>query len=123
MNKCDLAELEEDVYREWLDNSLKDAHHYLVYAQNARWDGASAYKLTDDKYSVLYRDYDVKQYFEDSSKGLKVMHIAEASHDVPLGYKVTIIALTDKEYDKLENAAFDTIKKFVSKFQNKAQNY
>lgn len=93
---------------------LKEADHYLVMAHNCRWNGASGYKITDDIAKTVQRNYDV--YIEpiSVSKGGKSLICRESSHDVPMGARTTIIALTPREYEKYSDCDWAEIEAFVT---------
>ena len=91
------ADFDEDIYKELMDDVLDDYPHYVVKAEGCTWDKKTGYKLCNSKYDVLERDYDVYQYLQDNI-GKKVLKIKESCHDVPTGYPVTIIGLTESEF-------------------------
>lgn len=118
----DLEQYDSDWYidhvkeKEIIDSVLKKANHYMVYADGITWDHAAGFKICDFPVSCFRRSYDFNIYLKDVSSGGKVLAATEYSHDCPMGSAVYIIALTDKEYDKLVNAeSFKTISDFVSK--------
>jgi hypothetical protein len=41
--------------------------------------------------------------------------LSEYSHDNPMGCSLLITSLTDREYDRLYNADFETVEKFAMK--------
>lgn len=113
------AWFDEFEYGDYLGSLIKFANHYLVCAYSCTWDRRTGYKFVDELEDAFYRDYDCTQYYSGGSRGGKAITINEYSHDVPMGHTTMIIALTDKEYDRLtlcEN--FDTVIKFASKFSD-----
>lgn len=108
---CDVYQEEEE-----LDNILslfiKDASHYLVFASGCRWNGASGYKICDNRPDTIYRNYGAAIYPTTASSNGKTLVCREYSHDVPTGSTTTIVALTEKEYEQLEKADFDKVRKF-----------
>ena len=105
-----------------LEDLLKDANHYLVMAHNCRWNGASGFMLTDSLEEVLDRDYEVSIYPVAVSKGGKCLVCRESSHDVPMGSRTSIIALTEREYERLcpWTATWDDVVKFAETHEAKA---
>lgn len=104
--------------REFLENCLKTYEHYLVFAFNCTWNGASGYTFEDDLLECIVRDYDVSQFVQSISKHNKAMLIKEFHHDKPFGHNTIIIGLTDKEYETLVNKDFSEIEKFALKHHN-----
>lgn len=111
---------DEYLARDLLSEYIKDANHYLVFANGCRWDGASGYKFADDIIDTIYRDYDVTIYPKTATKGGKTLVCTEHSHDVPMGARTTIIALTDNEYERLVNSEWDVVRRFAEKQEDKA---
>ena len=109
-------ESELDCDPDYIENFIKKSDVYLVWAGGCRWDGASGYKFADDFYDAVSRSYDNTQYIKDQSKGGKVLYVSEHSHDVPMGGSTKYIALTEREYERLKDADFATVKKFADKF-------
>lgn len=105
--------------QEFLDECIKCYNHYLVFAYNCRYNGASGYSIKEDLIECVYRDYDVSMYLKAISRGNKSITLREYSHDVPMGANTIIIGLTDKEYEKLDKADyegdFEKIRKFADK--------
>lgn len=89
---------DEDLYKEAIDEAIADFPHYIIKAKNCTWDHKTGYKIYANKYDTLARDYDVDQIYISSSPDKKIMKIMEYSHDVPTGYPVTIIGLTESEF-------------------------
>lgn len=116
-NAVDWGDLEFDEYLhdEVCNNIIKKAPRYLVFASGCRWNGASGYKFTDTFDESLYRGYDTSLCINSVSKGGKVLRLTEYSHDVPTGSDTYVIALTDKEAERLEYVGFPTIEHFVEK--------
>ena len=108
-------------YEEELNYIIKDYEHYLVFAFNCRWNGASGYNITDNKLDAFVRDYDVTQYLKRVTKGNKACLLREYHHDVPMGHDVVIVGLTDEEYQKLNTFDFEKVEKFATEFKMKLQ--
>ena len=103
-------------YDDYISELIKDANHYLVCAYGCDWRGRTGYKFVDKLKDAFYREYDCHQYYSGGSQGGKSIEIIEYSHDVPMGHRTMIIALTDREYDRLtlcEN--FETIINFADR--------
>lgn len=106
---------DETEYVEYV-GSLMDVekyNHYLVFAYNCRWNGASGYSIVDDYEDCFCRNYDTSMYYQDGSSSGKWMCIKEYSHDVPMGSDTYIIGLTDKEYERLNDCNFGKIQEFI----------
>ena len=103
-----------------LKELIKEADHYLVMAHNCRWNGVSGYKIVGSRKETVYRNDDVCICPQRASKGGKTLICRESSHDVPMGARTSIIALTNKEYAILENAEWDTVAKFADKCESRA---
>ena len=103
------------LFDETMTEYLKRANRYLVFAIGVRWNGASGYKFADDYSGAIFRSYDNSMYPVKCSKGKKTLVCKEYSHDVPMGSTTIIVALTDKEYDKLNNSDFGTVESFARK--------
>ena len=108
---------DEYMYKDFISELIKPYNHYLVCAYHCRWDGASGYKIADSLEDALSRDYDYHQYFMGGSRGGKTILLSESSHDVPMGHRVVIIGLTNKEYEKLSywDVDFKTVFDFAER--------
>lgn len=106
----------DELERETVLNELiKDSPHYLVMAHNCRWNGASGFIFVDDKKQAFYRDHEASIFPVDASTGGKTLICSEFSHDVPMGARTSVIALTDREYLNLKDADWDTVNAFVER--------
>ena len=94
---------------------VKPANHYLVFASGCRWNGASGYKFADSIRECISRGYDATIEPESVSPGGKTLVCRESSHDVPIGSTTYIVALTNREYERLRNTEFDAVYQFVQK--------
>lgn len=103
-------------YEEFLHELVKDANHYLVYLPHSTWRGSSGCGIVNSLEKAFYRDYDCTQYVRGISKGNKAVLLKEHHHDVPTGHHALIIALTEKEYNALENADFNKMQDFALKY-------
>lgn len=114
----DWDDLESEIWcnPDYADNFIKKAPAYLVWASGCRWDGASGYKFATDFEKAVHRDYENTQYIERQSKGRKVLYVSEHSHDVPMGGSTKYIALTDREYQWLQDADWEAVESFASQF-------
>lgn len=95
----------------------KKYNHFLMVGYGSNWRGQTGYKFIHYYFDAFYRDYDCDLFYQSSSTNGKVLNLTEHSHDVPMGFTTQIIGLTDKEYERLVNANFDSIMKFAKKFQ------
>ena len=111
----------EVMYDEWDDyladdvmsEYIKDADKYLVFASSCRWNGASGYKFANNYGDIISRSYDFSLVPLSRSKGKKTLVCRESSHDVPMGSTTIIVALTDKEYERLSNSSFSDVEQFA----------
>ena len=94
---------------------VRPANHYLVFASGCRWHGASGYKFADSIRECISRGYDATIEPESVSPGGKTLVCRESSHDVPIGSTTYIVALTNREYERLRNTEFDAVYQFVQK--------
>lgn len=111
----------DDTYEltDFFDDFLKKANRYLVWANGVRWDGASGYKFVDSVRQAFGRDYDATFILEDITPRGKVMTLSESSHDVPMGDITYVIALTERESERLRYADFETVEKFVQRLTDR----
>ena len=98
---------------EYEDMFIRPAQHYLVFAKGCRWNGASGYSITDSFDNAINRNYEHSMYITDVSTQGKWILFNECSHDVPTGNPTIIIALTDSEYKKLNDADFKKVQEFA----------
>lgn len=110
------CECELDCNPDYADNFIKKAPAYLVWASGCRWDGASGYTIKRTFKDAISRSYDNTQYIEGQSKGRKVLYVSEHSHDVPMGSSTKYIALTDREYQRLQDSDWEAVESFASQF-------
>lgn len=110
------SDFDNDEYSEFLSEIVKKANNYLLYLPNSTWNGASGCGIVNSLEDAFIRNYDCHQYIKAVSRGNKAVLLRECHHDVPMGHHVVIIALTDAEYNKLENADFNTLEKFALKY-------
>lgn len=106
---------DRDWFDSWMAGAIKTANSYLVFSVGCRWNGGSGYKIADSLEDAFSRDYDSSIYLNNVSKGGKTLVCSESSHDVPMGSTTYIIALTDKEREKLDYARFETVENFVER--------
>ena len=104
-----------DYYKDTINEILKDYGAFLVVAYNGTWNNSTGYKITSDKIDAFSRNYDFSQELISVSRGNKSCELREYHHDKPLGHKVKIIGLTEKERNFLELATFENILKFAEK--------
>lgn len=109
-NEYAIEEAEKEL-RYW----LKDSPYYLVFASNCTWNHASAYKFVDNILETIERSYNVSIYPYGATERGKVLVCKEYSHDVPMGSFTYIIALTDRQYETLQNMGFSGVQKYVEK--------
>jgi hypothetical protein len=125
VSECDIAfedleQYDDDWYinhieeKEIINKVLKKANHYMVYAGGVTWNHATGYKICEYPEECFRRNYDFNICLNDVTPGGKVLSATETNHDC-MESPVYIIALTDREYNKLVNAeSFKTISDFVS---------
>lgn len=114
---------DEDTVEHVMSWFIKPAKHYLVFAFNCRWNGASGYSIVDDIKDTIHRSYDVTITPRHVSRYGKTLICRESSHDVPTGAETIIIALTDAEYRKLSEADFETVQAFANHMTIRARHY
>ena len=114
------VDFDENIVCENIAEYLKKANKYLVFACGCRWNGASGYKFAHDYFGTVSRSYDVSIYPKAYSKGKKTLVCREYSHDVPMGATTIIVALTDKEYERLNNSSFSAVEQFAMNMCSKA---
>ena len=89
--------------------------HYLVFAQGCRWNGASGYTIVPRILDTLHRPYDATFHYKNHIEG-RALICMESSHDVPTGSTTVIVGLTDKEFEKFEDAEFSEVEAFAEQF-------
>ena len=105
-----------DEFEDFVNNFLvKERNNYLVFAMGYGWRHLNGYKFTETVRDALYRNYDCTFSISGVSKGEKTVMLSEYSHDNPTGCSLLITSLTDREYDRLYNADFETVEKFAKK--------
>lgn len=97
----DIWEIGDDGYpicssSEVLAPFLKAAGHYLIFARGCTWDGRSGFKIADTTDDILSRSYDISISPMACTRGGKVLICRESSHDVPYGYPLIVVALTNR---------------------------
>lgn len=107
---------DEISYKDFIHELVKNAEHYLVYLPHSTWRGSSGCGIVNSLEDAFYRGYDCSQYIQGVSKGNKALLLRESHHDVPMGHHALIIALTEKEYNSLENADFSKMQDFALKY-------
>lgn len=118
-NDVEFDMFDEYAYREFIDNLVKPSNHYLLFGFNCTWRGSNGYNIVDNLEAAFRRSYECHQYPMEVTKGNKALHMIESHHDVPGGHSVVIIALTDKEYEKLDNSDFEDVEKFAFEYLKK----
>lgn len=109
----------EDEPNYFMNNVMKNANNYLLVAYNHNWLRQTGVKFVNDIKNCFYRVFDCSQYVVGRSKGGKVLAIRENHHDNPTGSVVLIVALTDSEYEKLEDyEKVETLISFGDKMKN-----
>lgn len=117
----DYGEYDEYELDELIGNLIKKAKHYLIVGYGSNWRGQTGIKFANDIKECFLRNYDCSQYVLGGSIGKKVLSIKESHHDCPMGFECIIIALTDIEYNKLQNAEFNEVVEFADTFRKKIQ--
>lgn len=102
-----------------LHQFIRPSNHYLVFAYGVRWNGASGYKFANSLVNAIYRSYESSIYPVSASRNGKTLVCKEYSHDVPMGSRTVIIALTDTEYERLKNSDFNAIQRFTEDCVNR----
>lgn len=110
---------DDDFILQELEGIIKKAPYYLVMAHNCRWNGASGYMIVSDIKDAFRREYDCSIYPVSVSKGGKCLICRESSHDVPMGARTSIIALTKKEYRMLDDQGWESVEKFVERCERR----
>ena len=100
-------------YGDSLAQLIHEAGAYLVFARGCRWNGASGYSIVRDPERLFYRDYDACITPLRVLHGGKVLACRESSHDVPMGSDTYVIALTERQARRLENASFAQVERFA----------
>lgn len=107
----DSAEISYDMIEEELIDKIGKFPHYLVFASNCRWNGASGYKFCGDILDTIQRPYEISLYI--IKEYTNCIECKESSHDVATGSPTYICGITNEEYEKLEYADFNDIYQFV----------
>lgn len=121
LNLADLCMSDDDysnsVAGSVIEEFLKVAPAYLVYASGVRWDRSDGYKIVDSIPECFRRSYPASIYPQEASRGRKILRCTEYSHDVPMGSTTYVIALTGSEYKRLNSwdTEFDDVVAFVEK--------
>ena len=107
----DSCEFDEYDLEDIMEGYIGKYPHYLVFASGCKWNGASGYKLCDNILQTVYRNYEISLSFVE--KGKRKTEFIESSHDVPTGSTTYIVGLTEKEYNKLVDAEFEEVERFL----------
>lgn len=111
----DSFEFDEEELQYILEDLIGNHPHYLVFASKCTWNGANGYKFCNNIIDTCVRNYEISLTLRE--KGTNAILCTESSHDVPTGSPTYIIGLSNKEYNKLENADFSEVENFAkSKF-------
>ena len=94
----------KDIVGDYID---LDANIYLVLGSGMTWRSLDGYKFADDIIDAMLPDYDCGIYLRTFDFDRKVLTYKETSHDVPMGASMTIIALTEEEYDAITYDGYD----------------
>ena len=105
---------------EVLGTFIKDSENYLVFAKHCRWNGANGYKFATTRSQLVSRPDDTTITPLYGSSHGKTLICREASHDVPTGTITIMIALTDAEYRRLQNASFLEVEDWAEQHYEKA---
>lgn len=110
-----------DMFKDFIDYLMnhKKYEHFLVVAYGCTWRKSTGYSFVHNYEDCFKRNCDVSQYYVKSSPKGKVLVLNEYTHDVPTGYNVVIIGLTDSEYQKLDNSCYDDVIAFSNKHLEK----
>lgn len=111
----DSFEFDEEELESVLTDLLGKHPYYVVLASGCRWNGSSGYKICKNILEVCYRNYDITLILQEKHKD--AIKCIESSHDVPTGSPTYIIGISQEEYNRLIEAQFEEVVKFVeSKF-------
>lgn len=113
------AEIDEDLRDEVLSSLIRSGYGYLIFAKGCRWDGASGYRLVKNVDEAFSRNYEASISPVSVSAGGKTLVCRESSHDVPTGSETIVVALTEKEYDRLDYADFEEVARFAKNHAEK----
>ena len=102
---------------------IRDAKHYLVFAYGCKWDGSNGYKISERRLNAVRRSYDAIITPIVGTPSGKTLVCRESSHDVPMGGTTVIVALTDKEYETLNDSFFSTVEAFAFEKKASAMKY
>ena len=108
----------ETMYEDELNYILKKYDNYLVCLYNSTWRGSTGCGIVNNICDAFIRSYDYSQTLMRVSKGNKACLLKEYHHDVPMGHDAVVVGLTEKEYEKLNNANFEDLVKFADKYRN-----
>ena len=122
LREIDLLEYDEYELEDVMQSVIKPAKHYLVMAHNCRWNGASGYKVANSLPDTVRRSYEASIYPQSASCGGKTLICTEYSHDVPMGARTSIIALTEREYEFINHwdTSFEDVERFATACEAKA---
>lgn len=106
---------DEKERKEVLSHFFKDSPHYLLIS-DANWTRAVGYRFCHNQDSILSRDYPCEIYPAKVSRGKKVFEGREYSHDTPMGGNFYVIALTEREYDRLFESSYSQVMNFADSY-------
>lgn len=109
----DVTGRDELVFKDYIDELIADHDYYLVCAYDCTWDNRTGYKITDNKYDICNRSYEVSQYVAGSSVDGNLLLLKEYHHDCPMGHSTLIVSMTDEEYYELEDSDWETVIEFA----------
>ena len=108
----DYGEFDDIEFDDFVGELIKKTEHYLIVAYNSNWRGQTGYKFVNSIRDIFIRDYECSQYVMGGNKDNSILSLKEFHHDCPMGFECVVIALTDEQFENLENAKFDDIVSF-----------
>ena len=114
----DFSEVEYDytdhiMWKDLKNEIFKNKYdHYLEYTTCGNWQRQAGYRFRTLTNALEYSDECTMHYLSRSTS-YKYFNFFRSSHDVPTGANHYYIGLTDREYNQLDNADFDTVIKWV----------
>lgn len=111
----DYGDFDENEFDDFVKDLVEKANNYLMIGYKSNWRGQTGYKIVNNLKDVFIRDYDCSQYVIGGSLDNKVLSIKESHHDCPMGFECLVVALTDEEFEKLDNMKFEDIIEFGNK--------
>lgn len=109
----DTFNFDEELIYDYLKAVIGEYNNYLTYQEKCTIHNIPGYKI----HSELERTpiaVDASAIYVAKEYDNKAIKLIVSSHDYPTGVEVCIIGLSDKEFDKLNDASFDKIQEFIN---------